>query len=234
MTILPHAIRHVVSVAILLLLVALFDSGSRVSAAEASPVPATGAVHEELKILDDWMSKFLAEHTIPGGSLAVVRDGKLVYARGFGYADREAKTLVEPDSLFRIASVSKPITAVAICPTRRAQASWHTTTKCSTSSNSSHISKTMRSSMSAGGMSRSLTACPIVAAGIAPCRMIRCSRPLRMQKSLGVDFPITPPAHHPLPTWLPARFRSWRALRVFELRLFDTRPRDRETGGPPL
>jgi N-acyl-D-amino-acid deacylase len=44
----------------------------------------------------------------------VVRDGKLIYARGFGYADVETGTLVQPDALFRIASVSKPITSVAI------------------------------------------------------------------------------------------------------------------------
>jgi N-acyl-D-amino-acid deacylase len=44
----------------------------------------------------------------------VVRDGKLIYARGFGYADVENKTPVQPDALFRIASVSKPITSVAI------------------------------------------------------------------------------------------------------------------------
>ena len=33
--------------------------------------------------LDDWIA-FLEEHKIPGGSLAVVRDGQLVYSRGFG------------------------------------------------------------------------------------------------------------------------------------------------------
>jgi N-acyl-D-amino-acid deacylase len=44
----------------------------------------------------------------------VVRGGKLFYARGFGYADVEHKTPVQPDALFRIASVSKPITGVAI------------------------------------------------------------------------------------------------------------------------
>src|SRR6185503_1657820 len=46
--------------------------------------------------------------------LAVLRDGELIYARGFGYADVETKTPVQPDALFRIASVSKPITSVAI------------------------------------------------------------------------------------------------------------------------
>ena len=47
-------------------------------------------------------------------ALAITHNGKLVYARGFGYSDVEKKELVKPDALFRIASVSKPITAVAV------------------------------------------------------------------------------------------------------------------------
>jgi N-acyl-D-amino-acid deacylase len=80
----------------------------------AEPILATGDEVEELAPLDAWMRGIMAEHHIPGGSLAVVKDGQLVYARGFGYADRQTKTPVQPESLFRIASVSKPITAVAI------------------------------------------------------------------------------------------------------------------------
>jgi CubicO group peptidase (beta-lactamase class C family) len=45
---------------------------------------------------------------------AVARGGKLLYSRGFGLADREAKQIMPPDALFRIASISKPITAVAV------------------------------------------------------------------------------------------------------------------------
>jgi len=56
----------------------------------------------------------MQKYNIPGGAVAVVRDGKLFYARGFGYADVENKTPVQPDALFRIASVSKPITSSAI------------------------------------------------------------------------------------------------------------------------
>jgi len=46
--------------------------------------------------------------------MSIVKDGKLVYAHGFGYADVQAKQQVTPGNLFRIASVSKLITAVAI------------------------------------------------------------------------------------------------------------------------
>ncbi len=38
----------------------------------------------------------------------------MVYARGFGWADKEANQAVQPESLFRIASISKPVTSVAI------------------------------------------------------------------------------------------------------------------------
>lgn len=80
----------------------------------ADELPTTGAPQPELAEFDAWMQKFLADYKIPGASLAIVEDGKLVYSRGFGWADRETKEQVQPESLFRIASVSKPITAAAI------------------------------------------------------------------------------------------------------------------------
>ena len=51
---------------------------------------------------------------IPGGALAVVKDGRLAYTRGYGWADRENKVPAKPTSLFRIASIAKPFTAVAV------------------------------------------------------------------------------------------------------------------------
>jgi N-acyl-D-amino-acid deacylase len=56
---------------------------------------------------------FMKARSVPGGALAVVKDRRLVYARGYGLADRERGIEVKSDSLFRIASISKPITAVA-------------------------------------------------------------------------------------------------------------------------
>ena len=51
---------------------------------------------------------------IPGGAVAVAKDGRLMLAEGYGLADIENGELALPDSLFRIASISKPVTAVAI------------------------------------------------------------------------------------------------------------------------
>jgi CubicO group peptidase (beta-lactamase class C family) len=84
------------------------------AARPADDLPRTGRTEGKLLALDELMTSFLTGQKIPGGALAVAKDGKLVYARGFGWADRDAKAPVQPDSLFRIASISKPITAVAI------------------------------------------------------------------------------------------------------------------------
>ena len=51
---------------------------------------------------------------IPGAVLLVARDGKIVYLQAVGYQDREKKLAMKPDAIFRIASMSKPITSVAV------------------------------------------------------------------------------------------------------------------------
>jgi len=80
---------------------------------EAEAVVSTGRQFAELKSFDELMEGFVRDNELPGAALAVAKDGRLVYARGFGYADVEEKQPVQPESLFRIASISKPFTAVA-------------------------------------------------------------------------------------------------------------------------
>jgi N-acyl-D-amino-acid deacylase len=63
---------------------------------------------------DKRVQEFMNDGGIPGGALAVVKDRRLVYARGYGWADRNRKLAATPESLFRIASLSKAITAVAL------------------------------------------------------------------------------------------------------------------------
>ena len=77
-------------------------------------IPITGAAVSGMDAFDQGVRELLKKYSIPGGAIALVRDGKLFYARGFGYSNAESKTPVEPDALFRIASVSKPLTAAAI------------------------------------------------------------------------------------------------------------------------
>lgn len=69
---------------------------------------------EATKRADYRIKRFLEYWRIKGASVALVKDQKLVFAKGYGYADVENNVKVEPDHLFRIASVSKLITATAI------------------------------------------------------------------------------------------------------------------------
>jgi N-acyl-D-amino-acid deacylase len=63
---------------------------------------------------DREIEQFIRARKVPGGALVVVKDRRLVYAQGYGLADRGQRDRVRPTSLFRIASISKPITAVAV------------------------------------------------------------------------------------------------------------------------
>lgn len=80
----------------------------------AGEVPETGTTARAFSAIDEIARSFVREHDVPGLAIAIAKEGRLVYARGFGCADVEKKEPVRPDSLFRIASVSKPITAVAV------------------------------------------------------------------------------------------------------------------------
>jgi N-acyl-D-amino-acid deacylase len=75
---------------------------------------SSGDADERFASYDRRMREFMKKHRIPGASIAVTHRGRVVFARGYGYADVAAKETVQPTSLFRVASLSKPITSVAI------------------------------------------------------------------------------------------------------------------------
>ena len=68
--------------------------------------------------IDKKMRAFMQKHNIPGASIALIKNEKLMFAKGYGVLDKSTGTPVGPNSLFRIASVSKPITATAIMKLR--------------------------------------------------------------------------------------------------------------------
>jgi len=80
----------------------------------AAQAPSRGFQDPRFVSFDDLMGSFIDDPLIPGASLAIARDGKLIFARAYGWADEANGKPVLPDSLFRIASLSKPITAAAI------------------------------------------------------------------------------------------------------------------------
>ena len=77
-------------------------------------IVTTGAANPNLVSFDNTVMEFMRKRRVPGGALAVMKDGRLVYARGYGWASVEKHVPVQPTSLFRIASISKTLTSAAI------------------------------------------------------------------------------------------------------------------------
>jgi CubicO group peptidase (beta-lactamase class C family) len=68
----------------------------------------------EFSGMERTIRSFMHRWEIAGASVAVSKNGQLIYAKGFGLADKQNNILTEPYNKFRIASISKLITAVAI------------------------------------------------------------------------------------------------------------------------
>lgn len=61
------------------------------------------------KQVDQAVKTYLKKNGIPGISVAVAENGKTVYARGFGYADLSQQKVAHSGTIYRLASVSKPV-----------------------------------------------------------------------------------------------------------------------------
>lgn len=73
----------------------------------------TGTEFNGLESFEQAVQKFMQDRNIPGGQLAVTRKGQLVLARGYSWS-ADPNEIVQPTSLFRIASITKPFTSAAI------------------------------------------------------------------------------------------------------------------------
>jgi len=88
--------------------------GTGRSQTSADIIGSTSHDIPELKGIDDCMLDFLHTNEIPGGSLSVVQGGRLVFTKAYGWADERSRLPMNQEMLFRIASVSKTITSVAV------------------------------------------------------------------------------------------------------------------------
>jgi serine beta-lactamase-like protein LACTB, mitochondrial len=86
----------------------------------ASLVVANGAAAQTGKLaaekqgkIENAISRFITDSQTPGVSAAVVQDGDLVWSAGFGMADLENSVPATSNTLYRLASISKPLTATA-------------------------------------------------------------------------------------------------------------------------
>jgi serine beta-lactamase-like protein LACTB len=105
-----------VSAAILLVccVFALSAPRSAAQAAVAAAQTVAGDRYAAARENADRQAKEWISRGTPGLALAVAVDGKIVYSEGFGFADLEERVPVWPTTKFRIASISKPVTAVGL------------------------------------------------------------------------------------------------------------------------
>ena len=66
------------------------------------------------ELTDSFVASIMAKQRIPGLTLGVVRDGRLLYSKGYGLADVELAFPATSDSVYQIASITKDFTATAI------------------------------------------------------------------------------------------------------------------------
>ncbi|AFZ30635.1 beta-lactamase [Gloeocapsa sp. PCC 7428] len=80
----------------------------------APSAPGLNDPQEFEAFIDNFFKEEMSKSHIPGGVVSVVKDGKIFFAKGYGYANVEKKIPVEADkTLFRVASLSKLFTATA-------------------------------------------------------------------------------------------------------------------------
>ena len=88
------------------------------NAAKAAPLPEAkpddvGFSQQGLARLDDFFAREIAAKRVPGAVVAIARDGQLVHYKAYGQLDAAKGTPMPLDTVFALASMTKPMAAVA-------------------------------------------------------------------------------------------------------------------------
>lgn len=70
--------------------------------------------YSKLALIDSTVNKYISNHWLIGSTVLIVKDNKLVYYKGFGYANEASKKQMPPNAIYRIMSQSKAITSLAV------------------------------------------------------------------------------------------------------------------------
>jgi CubicO group peptidase (beta-lactamase class C family) len=97
----------VIAILTCLFLSVLRSAGAQAAGPPASPLP-------RLQGFDAFVNGVMAEWKVPGLAIAVIQDGRVIYASGFGFRDLEKKLPVTPRTIFGIGSCSKAFTATTM------------------------------------------------------------------------------------------------------------------------
>ena len=92
----------------------LIITGCKKNSDEGPGYPDPPTDQKDIAVVDNAVNSFMQKYSIPGVSIAVTRNDKLIYVKSYGKMSAADNTPIANNHLFRIASISKPITAVGI------------------------------------------------------------------------------------------------------------------------
>lgn len=90
-----------------------FSTACKKTETDPDPVPPPSN-QQDISAVDNAVQSFMSKYNIPGVSIAITKDDKLIYVKSYGQMSGTDNTPITNNSLFRIASVSKPITSVGV------------------------------------------------------------------------------------------------------------------------
>jgi len=80
---------------------------------QAQDTAGQAKLNAKLRAAEKWLDVYLEQEAVPGASVAIVHDQKIIWSKGFGYANLAAKVPATPQTRYSICSVSKLFTAIA-------------------------------------------------------------------------------------------------------------------------
>lgn len=101
-----------ITIALLFLTVGLFAQKS--GAFIKGTAESVGMSDAALELIDDHILKYMEEKKLPGGSFLVAKQGKIIYKKSFGYRDSKNDQAYGDGDIWRLASMTKAVTAVSI------------------------------------------------------------------------------------------------------------------------
>jgi CubicO group peptidase (beta-lactamase class C family) len=101
-------------ISILLFLAALLAMPAPVAVQTRAHATPSGLAADRVAVIDRGLQRYVDDNRVAGIVALVLQDGKPVYEKAFGWADKEAGRRMTTDTIFRIASQTKALTSVAI------------------------------------------------------------------------------------------------------------------------
>lgn len=102
------------SLFLILLIFFQFSSIAQTHALVEGPANLVGMSDKKLMLIDQLIQDYVSKGYIPGGVFLIARDNQIVYHKNFGFRSTDKKLPYQKDDIFRIASMTKAVTTVAI------------------------------------------------------------------------------------------------------------------------